>query len=159
MVADTLCAVARSEHVRLEQEVVGLWFEMQARLEAHFTHLAAEHGLSAMQAKVLMQLQPAGAVQMRALAEQLQYDASNLTGVIDRLEERGAVQRRPHPQDRRSKGVVLTDEGARLRAAFWERLIGRSGPLGQLTNRELTELRTLLSSALSGRADAKAQSR
>ncbi|SRR6266550_8048420 len=155
MVEDTLRAVAQprrkstvsADHLRLEGEVVGLWFEMQARLEAHFTRLAGEHGLSATQAKVLMQLQPEGSVTTRALADQLQYDASNLTGVIDRLEERGAVRRQPHPQDRRVKGVMLTEEGARLRQAFWEQLTGRSGPLGQLSRRELTDLRNLLRGA------------
>jgi DNA-binding MarR family transcriptional regulator len=139
---------ATADHLRLEGQVVGLWFEVQARLEAHFTQLAAEHGLSAMQAKVLMQLQPDGAVTMRALADQLRYDASNLTGVIDRLEERGAVKRQPHPKDRRVKGVLLTDAGVRLRQAFWKRLTERPGPLGQLNRRELADLGTLLNGAL-----------
>jgi DNA-binding MarR family transcriptional regulator len=136
-----------SDHLRLEGEVVGLWFEMQARLETHFTELAAEHGLSAVQGKVLLQLQPDGAVTMRALAAQLRYDASNLTGVVDRLEEMGAVRRRPQPNDRRAKGVVLTAEGQRLRQAFWARLTSKSGPLGRLNSRELTNLRVLLRAA------------
>jgi DNA-binding MarR family transcriptional regulator len=140
-----------SEHLRLEGEVVGLWFEMQARLETHFTELAAQHGLSAVQAKVLMQLQPDGALTMRALAGQLQYDASNLTGVVDRLEEMGAVRRRPQPNDRRAKGVVLTAEGQRLRQAFWDRLTNKSGPLGSLGSRDLTSLRTLLRTAVRAR--------
>jgi hypothetical protein len=38
------------------QEVVGLWVQVQARLQAHFAALAAEHSLSMMQAKVLTQL-------------------------------------------------------------------------------------------------------
>jgi DNA-binding MarR family transcriptional regulator len=139
-----------SEHLRLEGEVVGLWFEMQARLETHFTELAAQHGLSAVQAKVLLQLQPDGAVTMRALAGQLQYDASNLTGVVDRLEEMGAVRRRPQPNDRRAKGVVLTAEGQRLRQAFWARLTNKSGPLGSLNSRDLTGLRILLRTAIRG---------
>jgi DNA-binding MarR family transcriptional regulator len=137
-----------SEHLRLEGEVVGLWFEMQARLETHFTDLAAQHGLSAVQAKVLLQLQPDGAVTMRTLAGQLQYDASNLTGVVDRLEEMGAVRRQPQPNDRRAKGVVLTAEGQRLRRAFWERLTNKSGPLGRLNSRDLTNLRVLLHTAM-----------
>jgi DNA-binding MarR family transcriptional regulator len=137
-----------SEHLRLEDEVVGLWFEMQARLEAHFTELAAQYKLSAVQAKVLLTLQPDGAVTMRAIAALLQYDASNLTGVIDRLEEMGAVQRQPHPSDRRAKGVVLTAEGQRMRRSFWERLTSNTGPLGRLNNRELSSLRTLLGAAL-----------
>jgi DNA-binding MarR family transcriptional regulator len=141
-------AAPLAQHLRLEGEVVGLWFEMQARLQGHFTELAEQHGLSAVQAKVLLQLQPDGAVTMRALAGQLQYDASNLTGVVDRLEEMGAVRRRPQPNDRRAKGVVLTAEGQRLRQAFWERLTNKSGPLGSLNSRDLTSLRALLRTAM-----------
>ena len=128
--------------------MVGLWFEMQARLEAHFTDLAAQYKLSAVQAKVLLLLQPEGAMTMRAIAGQLEYDASNLTGVVDRLEEMGAVRRQPHPSDRRAKGVVLTTEGQRIRRAFWDRLTSNTGPLGRLNNRELSSLRTLLGAAL-----------
>src|ERR1700674_2699645 len=137
-----------SEHLRLEGEVVGLWFEMQARLESHFTDLAAQYKLTAVQAKVLLLLQPDGAMTMRAIAAQLQYDASNLTGVIDRLEEMGALRRQPHPSDRRAKGVVLTAEGQRVRRAFWDRLTSNAGPLGRLNDRELVSLRRLLGTAL-----------
>jgi DNA-binding MarR family transcriptional regulator len=142
--------MASSEHLRLEGEVVGLWFEMQARLEAHFTDLAAEYKLTAVQAKVLLTVQPDGTMTMRSLAAQLQYDASNLTGVVDRLEEMGAVRRQPHPSDRRAKGVVLTAEGQRTRQAFWRQLTSQSGPMGRLTSRELAGLRTLLRSAMRG---------
>lgn len=145
------------EHLRLEGEVVGLWFQMQARLEAHFTELAAQYGLTAVQAKLLLQLPPDGATTMRTLAAQLQYDASNLTGVVDRLEAMGAVRRRAHAQDRRVKRVELTAEGGRLREAFWERLTNRSGPLGLLSSRELTGLRTLLASAMHAPSTIDAQ--
>jgi DNA-binding MarR family transcriptional regulator len=138
------------EHLRLEGEVVGLWFEMQARLEAHFTNLATDFGMSAVQAKVLLVLQPAGAMTMRTLAGQLQYDASNLTGVVDRLEQLGAVRRESPAHDRRAKAVVLTAEGQRMRQAFWERLTNNTGPLGRLNNRDLTSLRSLLLSAMRG---------
>jgi len=148
MAGPSKTAKPSSEHLRLEGEVVGLWFEMQARLEAHFTELAAQYGLSAIQAKVLLTLQPDGAMTMRTLAGQLQYDASNLTGVVDRLEEVGAVRRQPHPSDRRAKGVLLTGEGQRVRRAFWERLTNNTGPLGRLNGRELTTLRGLLRSAM-----------
>ena len=39
--------------------------------------------------------------------------ASTLTGVLDRLERRGLVERRLNPRDRRSFTIALTDEGAR----------------------------------------------
>ena len=48
--------------------------------------------------------------------------ASTLTGVLDRLERRGLVERRLNPRDRRSFTVDLTDAGARaaerVKAAF-----------------------------------------
>ncbi|HSS92810.1 MAG TPA: MarR family transcriptional regulator [Candidatus Dormibacteraeota bacterium] len=137
-----------STHLRLEGEVVGLWLQMQGRLQAHFTRLAADYGLSAVQAKVLLTLQPGGAMTMRVLAAQLEHDASNLTGVVDRLEELGAVRRESPPHDRRAKNIVLTDDGRRRRQDFWQQLTSSSGPLGQLNSRELSSLRGLLRSAL-----------
>jgi DNA-binding MarR family transcriptional regulator len=48
--------------------------------------------------------------------------ASTLTGVLDRLERRGLVERRLNPRDRRSFTLHLTDDGdraaERVRAAF-----------------------------------------
>jgi DNA-binding MarR family transcriptional regulator len=139
-----------AEQLALVQQVVGLWVEMQARLQAQFAALAAEHSLTALQAKVLVNLDSETAVPMRALAERLQYDPSNLTTVIDRLEERGALRRRPDPRDRRIKGLVLTEEGVRLRGAFWERLVNDAGPMGQLGTADLARLRDVLRRALAG---------
>jgi DNA-binding MarR family transcriptional regulator len=85
---------------------------------------------------------------MRAIADDLQYDASNMTGVVDRLVEMGMVRRHAQLHDRRAKGVMLTAEGERVRVAFWEKLTSKSGPLGRLSGRGLTNLRTLLRSAL-----------
>jgi DNA-binding MarR family transcriptional regulator len=50
---------------------------------------------------------------MRSLATTLACDASNMTGIIDRLEKRALVRREASPTDRRVKIVVITDEGAR----------------------------------------------
>jgi DNA-binding MarR family transcriptional regulator len=83
-----------------------------------------------------------------ALAGRLQYDPSNLTRVIDKLEARGAVRRQPDPNDRRVKGLVLTAAGAKLRDPFWQRLISDVGPLGALSADELKQLRSILKAAL-----------
>jgi DNA-binding MarR family transcriptional regulator len=147
----TNAGAEQSGQLRLVQEVVGLWVQMQARMQAHFTALAAEHSLSAIQAKVLLQLDPAQPVTMRALAARLQYDPSNLTGVIDRLEALGAVLRQPDPGDRRVKGLTLTAAGARMRDPFWQQLVNDAGPFGHLGADELEQLRAILQSALSQR--------
>lgn len=56
---------------------------------------------------------------LRALAEQLGADPPYVTLIVDDLEQRGLVQRTPHPDDRRAKLVQLTDagRGAAARAA------------------------------------------
>jgi DNA-binding MarR family transcriptional regulator len=125
---------------------------MTARLQASFAAIAAETGLTATQAKVLMQLRPSEALPMRVLAERLSYDPSNLTGVADMLERRGAVERRPAPGDRRVKALAITGEGVRLRDAFWQRLVSDPGPLGHLSRAQLTGLKDALTEAL-GPAD------
>jgi DNA-binding MarR family transcriptional regulator len=48
------------------------------------------------------------------LAAALNIDAPNCTTVVDDLEQRGLVERRPHLKDRRSKLVVATTAGTRL---------------------------------------------
>lgn len=141
-------ASTAERHLQLEGEVVDLWFRMHSELEAHFTHLAEQHGLSPMQAKVLVQIQADGSATMRALATQLRYDSSNLTGVVDRLEATGALRRASDLRDRRVRRVELTDAGRQLRTEFWTRLTTRSGPLGHLSDSELLSLRDLLVSAL-----------
>ncbi|KNB49669.1 MarR family winged helix-turn-helix transcriptional regulator [Streptomyces caatingaensis] len=74
-----------------------------------FSASAARHGLTGVQAKLLAHLK--GPVPMRGLATLLVCDASNVTGIVDRLEARGLVRREPDPSDRRVKNVVATDEG------------------------------------------------
>ena len=48
---------------------------------------------------------------LRALAERLAADPPYVTLIVDDLEERGLVQRMPHPEDRRAKLVKLTTAG------------------------------------------------
>src|SRR6187402_1926885 len=81
--------------------------------ESH--RLFRPHGLSDAQFNVLNVLgpEPAGLSQ-RALSEVLVVDRSNITGLLDRMEQSGWVQRSDHPSDRRVYVVTLTAEGRRL---------------------------------------------
>jgi MarR family transcriptional regulator, organic hydroperoxide resistance regulator len=71
-------------------------------------------------------------------------DASNLSVLVDRLERRGAVERRPDPADRRVKALALTAEGERLRAAFWRSVVEDPGTLAPLADADLQALAGLL---------------
>jgi DNA-binding MarR family transcriptional regulator len=133
-----------SEYLRLSYEVSLLLLEMASRLQQNFAARAAEFDLSGPQVKVLLALQLGESIPMRALAGRLHYDSSNLTGLVDQLEERGAVVRLPDPGDRRVKAIAITEDGLRLRAAFWQRTVGDAGVLKSLDEQQMATLRDLL---------------
>jgi DNA-binding MarR family transcriptional regulator len=90
----------------------------RARLPA----IGADLGLSEAQCLVLQHLDPAKPVPMCRLAEALDCDRSNVTGIVRRLEGRGLVERRPDGSDRRVKNLFLTDAGRRQRQRLLDRL-------------------------------------
>lgn len=140
-----------SDRLRLIQAAnLGL-LSIADRLRQNWGAHAAAVGLSPAQVTALLTLVPGEAVPMRSLAAGLDYDASNLSVLIDRLERHGAVERRPDPDDRRVKALVLTPEGERLRAAFWRDLTENPGPLASLGDADLSALNRMID-VLSGRA-------
>jgi DNA-binding MarR family transcriptional regulator len=74
-----------------------------------------ELGLGFAQAHALRMLDPEEPLPMSALAERLFCDASNVTGIVDRLESRGLVERGSAEGDRRVKALTLTAAGVELR--------------------------------------------
>jgi DNA-binding MarR family transcriptional regulator len=70
--------------------------------------------LTLQQAHALHVLGELEATTMSTFASSMFCDASNATGLIDRLVARGLVERLPAPGDRRAKVVRLTAAGRRL---------------------------------------------
>lgn len=108
-------------------------------------------GLSPAQCHVLHLIEPGRPLPMRKLAQTLSCDASNVTGLVDRLEERGLVARRPSSEDRRVKELRLTPAGERLRASLLRRMAAPSHPLARLSVRQQRELVTILESLIDER--------
>src|SRR2546428_1538478 len=106
------------------------------RVHAHFAAAVAELDLAPMQAKALHELNVEPPISMRELAERLKSDPSNVTGLIDRLEARGLVERRPDPNDRRVKGLALTSAGADLRTRLFARLYAAPPTVAELSERD-----------------------
>jgi len=71
-------------------------------------------GISMAQFHIAVTLQRNGTMPMSRLADLLGISLSNASGLIDRLEERGYVERTRVPEDRRIVLVRVTDTGARL---------------------------------------------
>src|SRR6187551_2882755 len=86
--------------------------------ESH--RLFRPHGISDAQFNVLNVLGPAPAgLSQRELSDVLVVDRSNITGLIDRMEQSGWVTRADHPSDRRVYVVRLTSAGKK----FWQKIL------------------------------------
>ena len=133
-----------TERLRLMLDVRLALLTVAEQLRQSWSAHAAAAGLSTAQVNALLRLAPGEAVPMRSLAARLDYDASNLSVLVDRLERRGAVERRPDPADRRVKALALTGEGERLRADFWRGIVEDPGTLAPLADSDLRTLATLL---------------
>jgi MarR family transcriptional regulator, organic hydroperoxide resistance regulator len=110
----------------------------------HLPSLGEEFELSPVQCHVLHLIEPARPLPMGRLAETLGCDASNVTGLVDRLEARGLIQRRPSADDRRVKVIQLTPTGSRLRAQLLRRMTGGSCPLSRLSRNQQRSLVRIL---------------
>jgi DNA-binding MarR family transcriptional regulator len=110
--------------------------------------VAAELELSPAQCHVLHLLEPDRPLPMGRLARVLACDASNVTGLVDRLESRGLVRRRPSPEDRRVKVLILTPTGARLRTLLVARMTEPPAALERLSVREQRALARILARLL-----------
>src|SRR5438046_9679421 len=98
--------------------------------------LAAKFELSPAQCHVLHLIEPDRPVPMGRLAEALACDASNVTGLVDRLESRGLVRRQAASGDRRVKVLALTPAGVRLRSTVLERWAKPQSRLERLSTTE-----------------------
>lgn len=87
-------------------------------VNAVYADSAREYGLTQQQGQLLCVLmaQPYG---MSELGAMLGLAKSSLTGMVDRSERNGLVQRKPDPQDSRAVRVALTKQGAKLADAFY----------------------------------------
>lgn len=81
---------------------------------------------------------------MRGLATLLACDASNVTGIVDRLEARGLVRREASAADRRVKNVVATGEGRETIRRVREEMQATHGALDTLDAAEGATLYALL---------------
>lgn len=97
--------------------------------------------LSLIHLHVLTILEAEGPRSMGRLAEALDVSVASATGIVDRMEQRGLVERHPHPGDRRVLEVHPTTRGlAVFRDLGAERRARLETLLGALSDRELGSL-------------------
>ena len=133
-------------------EEVELLFALMDRMRQHFGAVAAVHDLTPQQALTLHHLDNSGRP-MRELASLLQCDASNITGIADRLEAAGLVERRTSNTDRRVKALVPTPAGRRVREKLAGQLSQLPPPIAVLSPDDRQTLLALLRRMTSTAAD------
>ena len=97
------------------REAQRLFFQIGMQQRVVAGRALAEVGLTFVQAHALRLIEPDRPLPMSALADRLFCDASNVTGIADRLESRGLIERRAADGDRRVKVLALTPAGEELR--------------------------------------------
>jgi DNA-binding MarR family transcriptional regulator len=99
------------------------------------------HALSLVHLNVLSELESDGPLSMRRLAEAMDVSDASATGIVDRMEKRGLVERRHDAEDRRVVLVSIADAGRRV---FSDMAVRRREHLayllGQLDEAEMSGL-------------------
>ena len=119
-------------------------FSFSAFQGGNHVKILRELGLTPGHMKALSLLDPDEPRPMRAMADSLACDASMVTWLVDRLEERGLVERKTSPADRRVKTLVLTPRGIRTRNRLLEALQTPPSELLELDMESLGSLRDQL---------------
>ena len=112
-----------------------------------FLEAASAFELHPAQAGALMHLEEESGSPMHELAARLACDNSNVTGIVDRLEARALVTRRPGERDRRVKYIVPTPLGLEVRDAMRERMARVPAAIERLSAKDQRLLRDLLARA------------
>jgi len=110
-------------------------FQLSFLLQARLSRIAAEHDLSVVQVRllgILRDREPG----MLELARYLELEKSSLSGLVDRAEKRGLVERIPSTDDRRAATIRVTAQGRKL-----------SRVIAEAVNAEIDELVQVLSAA------------
>lgn len=129
------------------EELTETWrylVELLSMQRERFMTTAATLGLTPAHAGALRLLGQLDACPMRLLAEGLRCDASNVTAIVDRLEERGLVERRSDGRDRRVKLVIVTEAGRQAQAHLEAALFEPPPALGVLDDDERAQLARLV---------------
>jgi DNA-binding MarR family transcriptional regulator len=135
-------------------EAWSLMHWMMVTNKQRFFAMAQEFELAPQQ-MIALRMLGAGPRKMSELAQALFCDNSNVTGIVDRLEERGFVRREAAEGDRRVKLLVLTKEGERMRIEITKRMAAPPPPIASLSVKDQRMLRDILKRAVDGISDAE----
>lgn len=129
--------------------------QLAALVHGRVSAVAERNGLTPMQAR-LLGLLSAGPLRMAEVAQGLGVEKAALTGLVDRAESRGLVERAAVPGDRRSTQVSVTEAGAAAAVGFYGQLVeALDGLIAELPESERDGFRSAVE-AITSRETARA---
>ncbi|MEA2699061.1 MAG: hypothetical protein QOI66_3332 [Myxococcales bacterium] len=150
--APTRAKVTATGDTDMARRAWQLLSEVGLSLRATWIDIAAEFDLTPAQALALRRLEPNTPLPMNTLAEAMICDASNVTGIVDKLEARGLIERRTIEHDRRVKMLVVTKRGEELRRRFLLRSSQPPPSIAALTTEDQRQLSDVLERLLAVRS-------
>ena len=133
-------------------EAWGLMHWLMVSNKRRFLTTGGEFDLAPQQ-MIALRMLGSGPRKMSDLAHALFCDNSNVTGIVDRLEERGLVRREAAEGDRRVKLLVLTEDGEWMRKQITERMAEPPPAIASLSEKDQRTLRDILERALENVSD------
>jgi MarR family transcriptional regulator, lower aerobic nicotinate degradation pathway regulator len=117
LMPSTMADMGTGNYEPAEPDLVDGLVQLSFAVQQILGRVGAEYQLSIIQARLLGILRDREPT-MAALARFLMLDKSSITGLVDRAERRGLVQRTASPRDGRSVQVALTRRGREIAGVF-----------------------------------------
>lgn len=112
-------------HKTTIEQTFELLIKCMMQFKHSLTELGSEYDLSSMQAMMIMLLDEPGS--MNSFAKLFNCDASNVTGIVDGLEQKKLASRFPDTKDRRIKMIKLSPKGESIRKKLLSKLVDKNG--------------------------------
>ncbi len=113
-------------------------------MQRNMTKLVSQEGLTQAQFQALRVIAKYGPTPMKTISDKMSVSAANITGIVDRLESKGLIERMARREDRRASIIELTPKGRRIQeevakkyARFVQKALQRFTPEEQETLRSL----------------------
>jgi DNA-binding MarR family transcriptional regulator len=106
--------------MQIQENLSWLLLLVSSRAKKGLIALAEKDNLTAMQAFTLCLLDPEKVVPMSSISKLLACDASNVTGIVDKLVASSYINRKESDTDRRVHTISITSKGAALRNEYLE---------------------------------------
>lgn len=81
------------------------------KLSRYYNQRLSKYDLTVQKALLLLEIPPGSGKNPRSLAKSLDLENSSMTGLLDRLEKQGLLERQRDPNDRRGILIFLTPQG------------------------------------------------